>query len=106
MQGLIDNMDGQTQQQLHEARNQALNQATQSPGRGWFWSLAGTAAVGVLVVLLINSTSNNPELNSQPAAAVIWEDLDLLANDSDPEFYQDLEFLDWLDQNDVLGGDI
>lgn len=104
MQGLIDHIDGPTQHQLHEIRHQAINRSTRQ--RTWLWPLASTAALMVFAVLLIKLSDHTGDSNTQHETAVVWEDLELLANDNDPEFYQDLEFLDWLDQNDVLGNDI
>ncbi len=104
MDEMTDAIDVSTQIKLNEARHAAVNQNKNkrlTPMLSW---LGMALAVILLVTLVwqqsfINGTSSLDE--------VPWlEDLDLLATEADPEFYQDLEFLAWLEENQLMESEI
>ncbi len=106
MQDLIEGIDGATEHKLNQARYQAINQAPKSGFEWSHWSLASSAALGIIAVLGILFFNATPDAPLQAETYAMLEDIELLANDSDPEFYQELEFLDWLDRNQLLDKDI
>jgi hypothetical protein len=87
-----EELDQVTQARLLAARNRAVAQA---PGTGmarhtgWWVATGGLAAAAVLAVLLVART---PHV-TVPATA---DALELLTDDVDPEFYQDLDMYRWL----------
>jgi hypothetical protein len=89
-----ENVDRDTAARLAVARRRAVaNAASRSP---WHWSLPiGAFATGVLALAM----TLYPRQAAEPAAdAHVVDALDLLTDDKGPEFYRDLEFYRWLDQ--------
>ena len=90
-----------SQQQLNEIRKAALKRRSLIP----MWSMAGAFAAITLVVLLF--INDHQQVNQSPENNIaMFEDLELLAGEADAEFYQDLEFLNWLDANNLLDSEI
>ncbi|WP_223787109.1 hypothetical protein [Marinicella meishanensis] len=99
-----DQVDVATQVKLNEARHTALAQADRTPRRRWLLPAAGVATMAAVTftwALLKHSPSEWPEQDPS-----IFADLELLAEEADTDFYQDLEFLTWLDDNDLMESDI
>ena len=104
MDAITDAIDISTQVKLNEARHAALNQPKSSLLKTFSWSFAGMAAA---VFLAFTILVNGPEqLPTNAPDVVLFEDLELLANEADTEFYQDLEFLTWLDEGNWQESDI
>lgn len=116
MDELTDTIDVDTQVKLNEARFQALRQHSrpnlqhklQNRLQRWLWPLAGT---GVLMLLLLTVMPNMmPDMmkgNSMQAPhVVLFEDVEFLAENAGTEFYEDLEFLAWLDDQQLLESEI
>lgn len=88
-----------TAARLQAARRQALEQAGKTPGRerttGWALGGFATAAVAVLaIVLWQGGDSHAPELTG--------DDWDLLA-ERDLQLIEDLDFYDWLPEEETAG---
>lgn len=101
---LVENIDVTTQVKLNAARQAALeknNFKKKTP----VWSVVGMACA---VVLMTSWFWNHSEVEHLPTKTdVPWlEDIDLLANEADPDFYQDLEFLAWLEATQLMDSDI
>ncbi len=103
MDAIEDDIDVTTQVKLNEARHAALNQKRRIHLRRLLVPVTGVAAVMLLALLLVQ---NNTTLESSSQEATLFEDLELLANEADPDFYEDLEFLTWLDENQLMDADI
>ncbi len=92
-------IDPVTAIRLRAARARALEAA--GPRRsGWLWAIpAATAATAGWVAMLWLPGTPGP-LPAAPAAseAVAMEALDVLADEQGPEFYQNLELYEWLEQ--------
>lgn len=101
---IVENLDDYTKQldphtvaSLQRARNNVLAVYRQSTTQTTWSSWPGVAGLIAVAVLLAVS------LHRQEASSVttpFLDDLDLLATE-DPEFYQQLEVLQWMDANDV-----
>ncbi len=104
MDNITESIDVSTQVKLNEARHAALNQ-TNKKRLAPMLSLLGMACAVILVVSLLWNQA--PIENIATQGEISWlEDLDLLATEEDPEFYQDLEFLSWLEENQLIETDI
>lgn len=104
MDAITDAIDVKTQVKLNEARYAALNQPKSSVLKTFSWSLAGMAAAVFLAFTLM--VKGPEQLPANGPDVVLFEDLELLANEADTEFYQDLEFLTWLDEGNWQESDI
>ncbi len=104
MDQMAEGISIQTQVKLNEARYHAINNSTRPKRQFAMWSALGAsgAAVFMLVFLLASQESPKP-ISDEPA---LFEDLELLAGEVDTDFYQELEFISWLDENNVLDSDI
>ncbi|MGJ8662755.1 MAG: hypothetical protein ACSHWU_03845 [Marinicella sp.] len=103
MDALTSGINAESQQRLNQIRMTAL----QGKHRSFvpIWSVAGAFAAIVLVVLLLIN-NNQQGFETPDSKLTMFEDLELLAGDADTEFYQDLEFLAWLDANNLLESEI
>jgi len=99
MDSLTQAIDTNTQVKLNEARHAAIKKSKHNYTVPWSWLLgAGTAVVMFLAVFLMQTQDAIPTHKE----FVIFEDLDILTNEADTDFYQDLEFLTWLDANNIM----
>ncbi len=101
----VDEMDAADLSRLRQARQQALDSGSRKAGFGGRVALPAGLAVAaslLLVILLgrgIDSDGNGfrPDLNGQQSnviAALV--DVDLLAAQEQTEFYENLDFYEWL----------
>lgn len=92
-----ENLDLATSQRLAQARRKAVNAIPTQPlpDRRWL-ALAGLAAALVLTVTLYRATPSTSAVVADTRAGA--ETLDLLLDDKDPQFYRDLDFYKWLEQ--------
>ena len=101
--------------QLRAARRTALQQSTAKSGwldhfdlSRWFspgMALAaglGAIAVAVMLVSEPQTTTNEPVLQAEANGNALLEDLQIMAAQDDLQFYQDLELLQWLEQEGGL----
>ena len=95
------NLDPGTLARLRAARRAAIAQGLRRTPRlrpAWLLPMGGfaTAAIVLSVAALLWFTPANEPVNMQANVA----DIDLLTAHDSPEFFADLDFLDWLDHND------
>jgi hypothetical protein len=85
-----EELDYVTQAKLAAARARAVTEAgaTTAPRNAGWWAAGGLTAAAVLAAVLVLRTPH-----SVPATA---DTLELLTDDVDPEFYQDLDMYQWL----------
>lgn len=106
----VDNLDFNVTSKLMAARQRALSQeapaSAKVAGRPWLnWQpIAGaTAALGV--ALVVGNQLYSPgdvtltPAPSQVASSELIEDLPILSASDDFEFYQSIEFLEWMESN-------
>ncbi|TDR20768.1 hypothetical protein [Marinicella litoralis] len=99
-----DSIDRQTQVKLNELRHAAIKHPQTNQFNRFQWSLVGIAATTVMVIslMLILPKQQTDHIDD----SFMFEDLELLANEADTDFYQDIDFLSWLDENQWLESDI
>lgn len=103
MDALKNSIDVPTQIKLNEARHVALNKANHASHKWLLAPITATIAVAAFAfTFLYLSAGPEPTVKE----ATLFEDLDLLATEADAEFYQDLDFLTWLDENELMETDI
>lgn len=105
----IDEMDEKTLAGLYSARRNAVaaysaKQSQKHQASRWVLPLAGLATVGAAVLVAVTLWTLQPaqryEGESNPVAGL--EDINLLTGTEDIEFYQDLEFYEWLAVNEQV----
>ncbi|HHH35897.1 MAG TPA: hypothetical protein ENK48_03595 [Gammaproteobacteria bacterium] len=96
-------LDEETAALLAARRRRALEAARRSDGRPWVqWGgLAAVAASALLVMGLWWGQSVPP--SAMPAATPLVEDLELLSTREDLEFFEDLDFYLWLEDEQQAG---
>ena len=93
------NLDAGTVTRLRTARLEAIEQGLRRPSRmrpGWLLPLGGfaTAAIVFAVAGLLWFSTPNPNLLQANVS-----DIELLTAHENPEFFADLDFYDWLEDN-------
>ena len=93
------NLDAGTVTRLRTARLEAIEQGLRRPSRmrpGWLLPLGGfaTAAIVLAVAGLLWFSTPNPNLLQANVS-----DIELLTAHENPEFFADLDFYDWLEDN-------
>ncbi len=102
---ITNNIDVASQVKLNAARHAAITQSAKNKSMGRLFLFSGSAAAIFMAVILLWNQSSIKE-NHPQAEIPLLEDLDLLSTEADPEFYQDLEFLSWLEESQILESDI
>ena len=93
------NLDAGTVARLRGARRAAIEQGLRRPSRlrpGWLLPVGGfaTAAIVFAVAGLLWFSAPNPNLLQANVS-----DIELLTAHENPEFFADLDFYDWLEDN-------
>lgn len=91
-----ENLDLVTAAKLRAARARALD-AAQPQRKPWLWALPAAAAA-VLVAALWLPGAPPPAATPAGGSAGASEVLDVLVDEQGPEFYQDLDLYEWLEQ--------
>lgn len=91
--GSVENLDEETRSAIARSRRRALESST---GKGrWIMLPAGALATVALAVVLYFSVS------ARNGNGLEADDLDMLSSSESLEFYEDLEFYQWLDESDL-----
>ena len=99
--GAEQDLDAGTLARLRTARREAIEQGFRRAPRArpaWLLPAGGfaTAAIVLAVASLLWFSPANEPVNMQANVA----DIDLLTAREGPEFFADLDFIDWLDRDD------
>jgi hypothetical protein len=92
-------VDELTAARLSAARRRALDSRQRGPRLSWLWAPGGAVAAAVVAGILLRGVAD-PEAPVTPTAIAPAEVIDMLNEEVDPEFYEDLEMYRWL-----AGGD-
>ena len=88
----VERLDVDTQRALQQARSNAIDSLHR---RRQFWQPAGAIALAsVVAAVVIILQFNGQDIAGSPQAI---EDIQLLGASEELEFYEDLEFYQWLD---------
>ena len=116
LDGQVENLDYNITSRLSAARHRALA-GEQRPGRSMGVSrllLVGGMCTAVLASLLVTQIATDSDISQTPQVTLIdpavqsgsvqkqthiVEDLQLLSASDDIEFYESLEFLEWIETN-------
>jgi len=89
-------VDAATSARLSLLRQQALS-SPRRLGKAWLSGIDGLAITAVLVVLGIVLPQQLPQFSSgQASDSTNSETVEVLTEEPEPEFYQDLDMLQWL----------
>ncbi|MFK8013505.1 MAG: hypothetical protein AB8B80_15810 [Marinicellaceae bacterium] len=98
-------LDQKIVSQLDEIREKAISNNNKTH---WYnrvsWHLLGPAVAAMVLVVVFMSTNRNPVVDTQTDSFL--NDLDLLSHEIDVELLEDLEFIAWLDSENILEGDL
>ena len=92
-----EHLDADSQRKLRLARSAAL-EAAEKPRRGKLW--LDVAMIGMVAGVAVALYLVTPE---QDQLAPVFDDLEMLAGAEEPEFYQELEFYYWLEEQNEQG---
>ncbi len=105
----VENLNYTVSSKLSAARHRALsgdssslsNKGTQNDWLNWTNAAGGVLVLGVAVFGGLQFYSSGTSLSTDPAdriaQQVLMEDLNLLSSSDDIEFYQSVEFLEWME---------
>jgi len=99
------NLDEETVNQLDNIRNKVLLSKIKTH---WYqnltWPMLGPAIAGMVlvVVLVLSNQSQNLDIQSES----FLNDLDLLSQEVDAELLEDMEFIAWLETENLLEGEL
>lgn len=104
----VEQLDFTITSKLAAARHRALDQHKTQPA--WYrifgWQPLARATAALAVALIIGSQLTDTTTRMQPlpqtadaVTGTLMEDLTMLAEGDDIEFYQNIEFLEWLESN-------
>lgn len=99
----IDQIDEQVQARLVAARRQAIDTCSTKdsiPARfsNWILPVGGLAIMGAALLVAVTLWTMPIEQKMEPVA--VLEDINLLTGSEDIDFYQELEFYEWLAVNE------
>jgi hypothetical protein len=95
-----DDLDGPTLARLRQARALAIDRGRPRVRPGW-WVPTGALAA-LLVAVLVTTFYVRAPLTAVPVAVV--DDAEILASAHGPEFYENLDFYQWLAQEHPHAG--
>ena len=100
-----DRLDGHTLSRLNSIRHAAVEHGKRQqrfPGRAMLAPFGGLATACVLVVV-VSLFYQQPESSGQalPDNRTAIEDLDILTSAESLEFFENLEFYQWLEENEA-----
>ena len=97
-----DRLDGHTQSRLNSIRHAAIEHGRGHPGRALLAPFGGlvTACMLVLVVSVFFQRTEIPS-PAVPDNRSAIEDLDILTSSESLEFLENLEFYQWLEENEA-----
>lgn len=90
-----ERLDGATRSQLTQARHRALAARHR---KVWIWPAAGGAVLASLVAVMV-WTGRGPAINELNSA----NDFEMLTESDGIELYQEMEFLQWLEEEESNG---
>ena len=94
-----ESLDYVTAAKLRAARARALSH-TKRAARSWLFASSGlTAAAIVAVVLVLRMPHSGVPVATEAPASSQVEALDVLTDDVDADFYEDLDLYQWLARN-------
>ncbi|MDG2175553.1 MAG: hypothetical protein P8M72_05425 [Gammaproteobacteria bacterium] len=98
-----DGLDGHTQSRLNSIRHSALEHGRKSPGRTLLAPFGGLVTACVLVLVVGMLYQGQPQTPSQavPDSISPMEDLDILTSAESLELFENLEFYQWLEENEI-----
>lgn len=99
----IDQIDEQVQARLAAARREAIDacstkQSVTAKFSNWILPVGGLAMVGAALLVAVTLWTMPIEQKLEPVA--VLEDINLLTGSEDIDFYQELEFYEWLAVNE------
>ena len=99
-----DRLDGYTQSRLNSIRHAALESSGSKPGRALLAPFGGFATACVLVLLVsvfYQDTTAPASPGIQEGQGSPLEDIDILTSTETLDFYENLEFYQWLEENEA-----
>ena len=97
----VAELDGSTRSRLCQARHAALAQTRQRPRTVWWMPAMASAALAMVVALILPDLRPQPQTLSEENLAAA-DDLTLLMNDESLDLLEEMEFYAWLAETDAL----
>ena len=98
----VEEMDASTKARLRDARREAVAASEEKSYAAWLMPVGSLAAAATVAVLTVSLWMTPPDegVNAQLSPL---EDFALLSDSESLEFYQDLDFYLWLDDEQKAG---
>ena len=90
-----ENVDVVTSSRLARARARALAESAPPPRPTWIWASGGLTAAAIVAALLLQS-GGLQRWRAEPAEASAADAIEVLTDEMDADFYEDLELYRWL----------
>jgi hypothetical protein len=98
-----DAIDEPTRAALRNIRHQAINHVRTGPARPWVQPLLYPALTAIATIAVVVSVMLTMNLNGTLSDLPTFDDIPLMTATDDIIFYQDLEFYQWLDTENING---
>ena len=95
----VEQIEAATLTRLRAARRTAIEAGQASRQPAWLLPAGGLATVAVVTALAVNLLISTPESAAMPGL----EDMALMADSEELEFYEELDFYIWLDNEQNAG---
>jgi len=96
----VQDLDGATLSRLAQARNAALNSKRQTRRKALIWGAPAAGMAAAVLLLLILLPGKTPVAEEHFVA-----DLDLLGSEETLDFYEEMEFYEWLAEMEASSED-
>lgn len=98
----VETMDASTQARLRAARREALAASESRSRPAWLMPVGSLAVAATVAVLTVSLWLVPPDTAVDPQLPTL-EDIALLSDSEALEFYENLDFYLWLDEQDKAG---
>jgi len=95
----VDGMDGSTRSRLASMRHEAMD-SLHTRRRGWLLPVSALTAMTAVALLVWMAPQQQSPVDVDTAA---MEDMDLLASDVEMDLLENVEFYQWLEDNEHAG---
>ena len=103
-----EDLDQDTESQLNNMRQKALATNIKPIKHQWHqnisWNIMGPALATMVLITVLMVSNQNPSI--EPETNVFLDDLDLLTYELDTDLLEDLEFIAWLENENILEGEL
>jgi len=91
-----EHVDAATAGRLARARQNAIASSGSATRPTWIWASGGFTAAAIVAALLLLQSGGLQHWRADPAEANVADAIEVLTDDMDADFYEDLDLYRWL----------